>query len=66
MKRNSVIVIYWCFVYKIVLFFFDLQGHIPSSVNSTAGTTVLGSFDQFNLLADICQKYGVWLHVDVS
>jgi sulfinoalanine decarboxylase/sulfinoalanine decarboxylase/aspartate 1-decarboxylase len=40
------------------------NGMIPTYVNVTAGTTVLGSFDQIDLIADITEKYDVWLHVD--
>ncbi|CAO1401631.1 unnamed protein product [Diamesa tonsa] len=36
----------------------------PFFVNATAGTTVLGAFDDFNKIADICEKYKLWLHVD--
>jgi glutamate/tyrosine decarboxylase-like PLP-dependent enzyme len=32
----------------------------------TSGTTVLGSFDPIDSVADICEKYNLWLHVDVS
>jgi hypothetical protein len=42
------------------------QGHVPFFVNATAGTTVLGAFDPIDPIADICQKYKLWLHVDVS
>jgi glutamate decarboxylase len=42
------------------------KGHIPFFVNATAGTTVLGAFDPIDAIADICQKYKLWLHVDVS
>lgn len=42
------------------------QGKYPIMVNATAGTTVLGAFDPINTIADICEKYGLWLHVDVS
>lgn len=42
------------------------KGHIPFFVNATAGTTVLGAFDNINQIADICQKYKCWLHIDVS
>jgi glutamate/tyrosine decarboxylase-like PLP-dependent enzyme len=38
---------------------------IPFFVNATSGTTVLGSFDPLNEIADVCEKYGIWLHVDV-
>lgn len=41
-------------------------GQIPFFVSATAGTTVLGAFDPLQDIADICQKYGLWFHVDVS
>jgi len=40
------------------------EGFIPTYVNDTAGTTVLGAFDPIDKIADITEKYGVWLHVD--
>jgi sulfinoalanine decarboxylase len=40
------------------------DGLVPTYVNSTAGTTVLGAFDPINEIADITEKYGIWLHVD--
>lgn len=40
------------------------DGFIPTYVNATAGTTVLGAFDPVDAIADIAQKYDVWLHVD--
>lgn len=42
------------------------QGKIPFFVNATAGTTVLGAYDPLESLADICSKYKIWLHLDVS
>ena len=42
------------------------QGKIPFFVNATAGTTVLGAYDPLDPIADICSKYKMWLHVDVS
>jgi len=42
------------------------DGGVPFLVAATAGTTVLGSFDPFNDVADLCEKYNVWFHVDVS
>lgn len=42
-----------------------LQGYVPMYVNATAGTTVYGAFDPINEIADICEKYNMWLHVDV-
>lgn len=41
-------------------------GKLPMIVNATAGTTVLGAFDPLEDIADVCEKHGVWLHVDVS
>lgn len=40
------------------------KGFIPTYVNATAGTTVLGAFDPINEIADITEKYGIWLHID--
>eukprot|EP01059_Diplonema_ambulator_P004848 TRINITY_DN14588_c1_g1_i4.p1 TRINITY_DN14588_c1_g1~~TRINITY_DN14588_c1_g1_i4.p1 ORF type:complete len:510 (+),score=120.77 TRINITY_DN14588_c1_g1_i4:1578-3107(+) len=42
------------------------EGKTPFMVNSTAGTTVKGSFDDFNAIADICEKYDLWMHVDAA
>ncbi len=43
----------------------DLQNDkIPTYVNATAGTTVLGAFDPIDKIADITEKYKIWLHVD--
>lgn len=41
-------------------------GKVPVMVNATASTTVLGAFDPFNDIADVCEKHGIWLHVDVG
>ncbi|MGB0850558.1 MAG: pyridoxal phosphate-dependent decarboxylase family protein [Bacteroidia bacterium] len=40
------------------------KGCIPFYVNATAGTTVLGAFDDINPIADVCKKYDLWLHID--
>jgi len=42
------------------------NGRVPFFVNTTCGTTVLGSFDPIDKIADVCEKYNLWLHVDVS
>jgi sulfinoalanine decarboxylase len=43
----------------------DIQnGGIPTYVNATAGTTVLGAFDPIDKIANITEKYKIWLHVD--
>lgn len=41
------------------------SGGTPFFVNATAGTTVLGSFDNLNRISDVCGKYELWMHVDV-
>lgn len=41
-------------------------GRYPLLVNGTAGTTVLGAIDELDEIADVCQREGIWLHVDVS
>ena len=38
---------------------------VPLMVNATAATTVLGAFDPITQIADLCEKYDIWLHVDV-
>jgi len=42
------------------------QGETPFYVNATAGTTVLGSFDPFADVAEVCSRHGLWLHIDGS
>jgi glutamate/tyrosine decarboxylase-like PLP-dependent enzyme len=39
-------------------------GFKPFCVVGTAGTTNSGAVDDFHALADICQRYGLWLHID--
>uniref|UniRef100_A0A669ERH4 Glutamate decarboxylase 1 n=1 Tax=Oreochromis niloticus TaxID=8128 RepID=A0A669ERH4_ORENI len=41
-----------------------IEGYVPLFVTATAGTTVYGAFDPINEIADICEKYNMWLHVD--
>ncbi|XP_017022746.1 cysteine sulfinic acid decarboxylase [Drosophila kikkawai] len=40
------------------------RGGRPFFVNCTAGTTVLGAFDDINGAADVAERHGLWLHVD--
>lgn len=40
------------------------NGHHPFFVNATAGTTVLGAFDDVQKISNICKTYHLWLHLD--
>jgi sulfinoalanine decarboxylase len=43
----------------------DIENNlVPTFVNVTAGTTVLGAFDPIDEVATITEKYNIWLHVD--
>lgn len=42
------------------------EGKTPFYVNATAGTTVLGSYDPFGPIADVCKAHNLWLHIDGS
>ncbi|XP_078331869.1 cysteine sulfinic acid decarboxylase-like isoform X1 [Crassostrea virginica] len=42
------------------------EGSVPSFVMATTGSTVLGSCDDLNAIADVCEKYGIWMHVDAA
>lgn len=61
---------WWCCYttscFNFFLFFPFFQGFVPFFVSATAGTTVYGAFDPLIAISDICKKYNVWMHVDVS
>jgi glutamate/tyrosine decarboxylase-like PLP-dependent enzyme len=43
----------------------DLKiNNLPFFVNATAGTTVLGAFDDITAISKICKSYNLWLHLD--
>jgi aromatic-L-amino-acid decarboxylase len=39
-------------------------GATPVAVVASAGTTLTGAVDPLNDVADVCDRHGVWLHVD--
>jgi len=41
-------------------------GFVPLCVTPTIGTTSTSSIDPVDAIADICEKYGIWLHVDTA
>lgn len=41
-------------------------GYKPICVIPTIGTTSTSSVDPVDQIADICEKYGIWLHVDTA
>lgn len=41
-------------------------GFIPICVIPTVGTTSSSSVDPVDAIADICEKHGIWLHVDTA
>ncbi len=41
-------------------------GYLPICVIPTIGTTSSSSVDPVDAVADICEKYGLWLHVDAA
>ena len=41
-------------------------GYLPICAIPTIGTTSSSSVDPVDAIADICQKHGIWLHVDAA
>jgi glutamate/tyrosine decarboxylase-like PLP-dependent enzyme len=39
-------------------------GAQPTVVVATSGTTVRGAFDPIEPIAAVCQRHGIWLHID--
>lgn len=39
-------------------------GKTPFYVNSTGGSTVMGSFDDQHAISEVCKNHGLWHHID--
>ncbi|MGJ3559728.1 lysine decarboxylase DesA [Streptomyces sp. INA 01156] len=42
------------------------DGLVPMAVVATAGSTDFGSIDPLPEIAELCARYGVWMHVDAA
>ncbi|MFF4898475.1 lysine decarboxylase DesA [Streptomyces sp. NPDC001068] len=42
------------------------DGLVPMAVVATAGTTDFGSIDPLHGIAELCERYGTWMHVDAA
>lgn len=42
------------------------EGKTPLYVNTTAGTTVRGSYEPFVEISAICKEFNMWMHIDGS
>jgi len=42
------------------------RGFTPLACAATCGTTVLGAFDPVEEIADVCERHGLWFHVDAA
>ncbi len=42
------------------------EDSVPLMVVATAGSTVLGSFDNIEEISKICKKYKIWFHIDAA
>jgi aromatic-L-amino-acid/L-tryptophan decarboxylase len=40
------------------------EGVVPVAVVATAGTTLTGAVDPLDAIAEVCERHGVWLHID--
>lgn len=45
---------------------FIQDGCEPMMVSATAGTTVLGAYDDLICIFNLCKKYKMWMHVDAA
>jgi len=42
------------------------EGFTPFFVSASAGTTVIGAYDPFLEIAEVCEREHIWFHIDAS
>ncbi|MEY4276465.1 MAG: hypothetical protein RIS26_928 [Actinomycetota bacterium] len=40
------------------------NGVVPLAVIASSGTTLTGAIDPLDEIADVCERYGIWMHID--
>ena len=40
------------------------NGVVPLAVIASSGTTLTGAIDPLDAIADVCERHGIWMHID--